>query len=106
VADLSTTGSTINKEFVFTLKGESELWGKLELTRKYSDFHKLREVLMMHWPGVFIPPIPSKGNIGISESQILKNKKNIIISFINRILDNKVIAESAELRGFLKSPEN
>jgi hypothetical protein len=53
----------------------------------------LREVLVSRWPGVFIPPIPEKGNIGTTEKQISRNKLKIVRSFISRILQNKAIAD-------------
>jgi len=34
--------------------------GPFEVVRRYSDFDKIRHVLGKRWPGVYIPPIPSK----------------------------------------------
>lgn len=74
IADSAVKGSGMSKSNVYILRGEDQSYGAIEIVRKYSDFYELREALVRRWPGLFIPPIPEKGNIGANEKQIAKNK--------------------------------
>lgn len=85
---------TLNKQHLYILRGKNEESGPIEILRKYSDFHALREALVKRWPGCFIPPIPEKGNIGSTEKQISKNKLHIVNNFLNRVLQSESLASS------------
>lgn len=41
------------------MKGEDKD-GTFEVQRRYSDFDKLRSILVLRWPGCFISPLPPK----------------------------------------------
>ena len=38
--------------------------GSFEGQRRYNDFYAVRDHLMRHWPGCYIPPIPPKKATG------------------------------------------
>ena len=41
------------------LKGEDKN-GKINLSKRYSDFDHLRQALTIRWPAIYIPPLPEK----------------------------------------------
>ena len=45
--------------------------GDFETKRRYSDFDKVRALLVLKWPGCYIPPLPPKKTIvGIFKGRI------------------------------------
>lgn len=38
--------------------------GRFEIFRRFSEFYQLRELFTDRWPGLYIPPIPSKKLVG------------------------------------------
>ena len=44
---------------MYTIRG-TDKDGSFEIYRRYSDFANLREVLLIRWPGCYIPPLPPK----------------------------------------------
>lgn len=50
------------KYVMYTISGSDNL-GSFEAYRRYKDFIRLRNLLVEHWPGCFIPYIPPKKNI-------------------------------------------
>lgn len=48
-----------DKVVSYLIKGEDKL-GAFEANRRFNDFYNLRNVLVLRWPGCYIPPIPSK----------------------------------------------
>lgn len=41
----------------------SDMEGNFEVKRRYSDFDKIRALLVLRWPGCYIPPLPPKKTI-------------------------------------------
>lgn len=48
---------------IFTIMGKDKN-GEFKIERKFSDFDKVRSVLLARFAGVFIPTLPSKKLIG------------------------------------------
>ena len=74
IAESAVKSAGISKINIYILRGEDSNYGKIEIVRRYSDFYQLREALLRRWPGIFIPPVPEKGNIGTNPDQVHKNK--------------------------------
>ncbi len=45
---------TNGKYVTYNIKGEDAL-GQFEGKRRYNDFYALRNIIMIRWPGVFLP---------------------------------------------------
>lgn len=100
VADEIKTG-TLSKAFVYTLRGQKEDNSEIEIVRKYSDFYALRQALVKRWPGCFVPPVPEKANIGLTDKQISKNKLFLVTNFLNKVLGQDHFANGEELKIFI-----
>ena len=55
--------SGINNYHSYPVNGRDSL-GQIECTRRFSNFFKLRDVLLIRYPGLYIPPIPNKKSTG------------------------------------------
>lgn len=48
--------------------------GEFEVIRRYSDFTKLRTMLVQKWPGCYIPPLPPKALVLLPPCFVLMEK--------------------------------
>jgi hypothetical protein len=55
---------------------------RFEIFRRYSDFDALRESLSERFPGMYIPPIPSKKAIGNKSSVFIEERCFMLNMFI------------------------
>ena len=73
-----------------------------EVSRKFSDFIWLRRVILLSFPGIFIPPLSklkSRGNF--SEDTLIKRYK-CLNKFVRTLISHPLIVQSEQLRIFLK----
>lgn len=56
------------------MKGEDKD-GTFEVQRRYSDFDKLRSILVLRWPGCFISPLPPKQVMGNLEDKFIDERR-------------------------------
>ena len=54
-----TKGSGMKKHTVYLIKGHDSL-GEIDCFRRYSEFLIFRDFLYSRYPGLYIPPIPTK----------------------------------------------
>ena len=52
------------------------------ITRKPGEFVALRDALVRRWPGIIFPPFPEKLAVGITDTQVIKNR----MKFANYLL--------------------
>lgn len=90
------------KYIVYTISG-SDKDGPFEVFRRYSDFDNFRSVLILRWPGCFIPPIPSKKVIGNKETKFLEDRKRFLQYFMERIAEISYLWYSEENKEFIRS---
>jgi len=78
-----------SKYFVYKIQG-ADLKGYFETQRRYSDFEKVRNMLVARWPGCFVPSLPPK---------VLKNTQQGVVDDRAKFLHNfcKQIAETPHL---------
>ena len=70
--------------------------------RRFSDFDTLRQILVKHFPRLFVPPIPGKklGNRRF-ENDFIQKRMNFLQLFMDNILKNEVFKTSEALYAFL-----
>lgn len=78
-----------------------ESHGQSTAERRYSDFEKIRALLVIRWPGCYIPPIPPKKTINYGSKFIEKRRKGLE-SFCEKVLMMQPIHNSDEYQIFLK----
>lgn len=66
---------------VYFIKGQDNI-GKIDIMRRYSEFYLLREMLFSRYPGIFIPPIPSKKYSGNKEDRFVEERKYFLNQFL------------------------
>lgn len=93
------------KYIVYTISG-TDKDGPFEVFRRYSDFDHFRAVLVLRWPGCFIPPIPSKKVMGNKETKFLEDRKRFLQYFVERISEIPYIWFSEENREFIRTNTN
>jgi len=50
--------------------------------RRYKEFYLLREMLFSRYPGILIPPIPSKKFSGNKEDRFVEERKYFLNQFL------------------------
>ena len=63
VSEAQLVKSGINNYHTYPVTGRDSL-GPIECTRRFNNFFKLRDVLLIRYPGLYIPPIPNKKSHG------------------------------------------
>jgi len=54
---------SFSKYIVYEVSGNG-LNGHFKIVRRFREFEKLRKVLLLSWPGCYIPSIPFKKSVG------------------------------------------
>jgi len=75
---------------------------RFEIYRRYSDFAVLRESLCDRFPGLYVPPIPSKKAIGNKEQVFVDERCFLLNMFIKQISRCPYLVESQEFLIFVK----
>lgn len=69
---------------------------RFEIYRRYSDFAVLRESLSDRFPGLYVPPIPSKKAIGNTKSSFVEERCFLLNMFIKQLSRCPYLVESQE----------
>ncbi|KYQ93640.1 Phox domain-containing protein [Tieghemostelium lacteum] len=75
------------------------------VTRRYSDFLWLRNVLKETRRGTIIPPIPEKAVINNRNKEFLETRRRELEKFLNRVVENEALIHSNELKIFLEGKD-
>jgi len=76
---------TFNKYVVYTVKGTDKN-GPFEVIRRYSDFDRIRSLLLAKWPGCYIPPLPPKA-LNSLEAKVVRERKKYLNRFCQKIAE-------------------
>jgi len=101
IADHYTKEEDFRKHTIYIIKG-FENHGPIEVARRYRDFAMLREVLLIRWPGCYIPPLPPKNIFNKLEAQFILERRAGLDAFLQKISDIFVLYHSQEFQLFLK----
>jgi sorting nexin-1/2 len=83
----------------YTVVGEDKD-GIFESTRRYRDFHHVRQALVSRWPGTFVPPIPPKQSVGNKKDKFVENRMYFLDRFLKKIGEYPHLINSNEFRCF------
>jgi sorting nexin-1/2 len=73
------------------------------ISRRYSLFFEFRLALVWRYPGLYIPPLPSKKVGGNKDDFTIVERKHFLGLFLTECTALKYIAQSVEIQTFLKS---
>ena len=93
------SGVLSSNYIVYDLYTEPFKW---KVTRRYSDFDKLRNILIKCFPGFNIPPLPNKkiGNRRF-ETDFIEKRMKFLELFINNVCENESFKTNECLLAFL-----
>jgi len=97
-----TKEETFGKYTAYTIKGTDKN-GPFEVIRRYSDFDKIRHVLGKRWPGVYIPPIPSKKIVKNLDSGFVEDRLKGLEFFCKNVSRIIFLHYSEEFQLFIRS---
>lgn len=80
--------------------------GEWEGLRRYREFHKLHEELVKRWPGVPVPQIPPKKNIGNKDVKFINERRFYLERFMKKMASYPFILNSDEFLAFSRPGGN
>lgn len=92
---------TFNKYVVYHIKGKDDK-GEFDVVRRYSDFDKIRNLLLSKWPGCYIPPLPPKA-LNSLEAKVVKERKKYLNRFCQKIADLSYLHYYDAYQEFIRS---
>jgi sorting nexin-1/2 len=92
---------TNGKYVAYFIRGEDAL-GQFEGKRRYNDFYTLRNILMIRWPGCFIPAIPPKKAVGNKDLKFILERRYYLERFVKQLSIYPHLLNSEEFRIFAR----
>lgn len=77
--------------------------GPFEIRRRYKEFNLLRTVLFQRYPGLYVPPIPSKKTMNKNQ-QFIEERCFYLNMFIKQVVRCPYIFLSDEFKVFVRPP--
>ena len=94
--------SKSNGDYItYALKGYNEE-GPFDIRKRYSDFLKLRVVLIQRWPGFYMPSLPPKKTIGNMDNEFVAIRMEHLDNFIKMLAQYDFLIQSFEFKIFCK----
>ncbi len=90
-----------NKYVAYVVRGEDSLEG-FEATRRYNEFHTLRQTICQRWPGLFVPCIPEKKAVGNKDVKFIIERRYFLERFVKQISQFSILLNSEEFRIFAR----
>ena len=96
--------SGLNPAYVsYNIEGRTH-YGKLDISRRFSEFLRFRSVLFQRWPGLYIPPIPHKESKK-TDKKIVEERTFFLDRFCKELSTLPYIYESDEFKIFIMPGE-
>lgn len=76
--------------------------GRFEVFRRYSEFAILRELFVDRWPGLYIPPLPSKQTFGRQKIEFVEERCFLLNMFLRQMARCPYLLESDEFLTFIR----
>jgi hypothetical protein len=81
----------------YNIKG-SDQDSEFEAQRRYKDFFALHAVLVIKWPGCYIPSIPPKKKIGNKETWFIEQRREFLDAFLSQLVLIDAVYASEEFQ--------
>jgi len=96
-----TKEENFQRHTVYVIKGFDDQ-GVLEISRRYSDFVKIRTTLVARWPGCYIPPLPSKNLLNNMEKAFIDERRKGLDAFLEKVAEIPYLYNSKEFQAFVR----
>lgn len=80
--------------------------GDIECHRRYSHFDTFRSCLIKRYPGLYIPPIPTKVVQGKTDGMVTQERQYFLDLFLKKCCELPYLARSNEMQLFLRPAGN
>ncbi|CDW81866.1 px domain containing protein [Stylonychia lemnae] len=87
--------------YVYTLNG-MDSQGRIEVNRRFKEFHLLRQVFTQRFPGLYVPPIPAKKAMKNTDREVVEERAQILNLFIKQVVRCPYLFRSEELSIFIR----
>lgn len=86
----------------YPITGRDSL-GTIECTRRFNNFFELRKCLAIRYPGLYIPPIPTKKGMGkAKDDQTVRERQYFLDLFLKELSTIRYLSQSKEIQVFLR----
>lgn len=85
----------------YLIEGRDSL-GEIKVARRFKEFLYLREMLFERYPGLVIPPVPSKVMRGSLGDEVVSERRLHLDMFLQQICYYKYYAQMPEVQVFLR----
>ena len=90
-------GAMGNDYHSYPVLGRDSL-GPIECTRRFNNFYVLRQVFVLRYPGLYIPPIPSKKKVGgAKEEHVVRERQYFLDLFLKEVSSLRYLSQSKEI---------
>ena len=91
----------LTKKIFYNIAGNDKS-GNFEVSRRYTEFRMLRNVLVSLWPGFYVPKIPAKQKIGNMEQGFIDKRRKLLELFLKKVSNLEYIYEAEVFQAFLR----
>lgn len=91
----------LTKKIFYNIVGNDKS-GNFEVSRRYTEFRMLRNVLVALWPGFYVPKIPAKQKIGNLEQSFIDKRRKLLELFLKKVSNLEYIYEAEVFQAFLR----
>ena len=96
VGDAILQKGALTEHHVYPVVGRDSL-GEIECNRRFQHFHDFRVMLINHFPGLYVPPVPKKTTTGKKDDAVVRERRYFLDLFLKEIVSLKYLAQSREL---------
>eukprot|EP00347_Sterkiella_histriomuscorum_P006955 403350798 len=90
-----------NKYVAYHIRGEDSL-GQFDGQRRYNEFYQFRNILLIRWPGVYVPAIPPKKAVGNKDVKFIIERRYYLERYLKQLSQLPYLLNSEEFRIFVR----
>jgi sorting nexin-1/2 len=94
-------GVGMKKFTQYLIKGSDSL-GEINCFRRYSEFLVFRDFLYSRYPGLFIPPVPTKQSKGNMTEWFIEERKYYLTEFLIKLCEFRYLCKTPEVQVFFR----
>ena len=77
-------------------------FGTFEGRRRFNEFFLIRQALVQHWPGIYVPAVPAKKAIGNKELAFIMERRYYLERFLKQLSQMEFLINSDSFRVFTR----
>lgn len=94
-------GGGMKKYTSYLIKGQDSL-GEINCYRRFSEFLIFRDYLFARYPGLYIPPVPTKQAKGNMTSLFVEERQYYLNQFLLKLCELNYLCKTAEVQVFFR----